>query len=360
VKHQPRVSSTFETWDEILKNDEELTDARERLGRALRRLEVIDPQSPHWLRDTKHAEVNDIVITPHVEYLRNKTAMDSEEHAWVPAPGGPVLTKLRRSVVLEKFQGGLKLGAFTTFSKTPMHMKRKQKVFDEVQNKEIISLNTYVHIVSADHTGESGNYPECLTKGAPVYYRAAPGCGPGKVKDSFMDPHIPYLMTNETPFKNVGSLADEQDEERLDAAVEKAAKRTKDARAMASAAKRERERKAKARIERFRPRGREEQHSSFNSDTYDGSSASPHKQPPQKRLRRNSHGYIDADAPDPEWLLDPDGDPLPYDTVTRDGESSKSKIPDTALGRFNINTKANSKSAMSYAGLDTPQGIPKY
>jgi hypothetical protein len=113
------------------------------------------------------------------------------EHSWVPAPGGYLLIKYRRAVVLEKYQGSLKLGTFTTFSKTRMEDKRKQMVFDEVQKKTVPSLSHYVHIVAVDHPDKSKDYPECFMGGVPVRYRAAPKCRAGLIKDSFMNPYEP-------------------------------------------------------------------------------------------------------------------------------------------------------------------------
>jgi len=329
----------------------------------------MQPDDSRYKYDTIGAEVFDVIIFPHMEFCRDKKVIVDEKHNWLPAPGGHLLVKYRRAVVFERFQGGLKVGTFTTFSNTPMEDKRKQKVFDEVQNEMVLSLGYYVHIVAVDNPDESQKYPECSMKGLPVRYRAAPGCHAGKVKDSFMNPYTPCIMTNGTPFRIVGEVEHRESTERLKTAVQATFVRTLSNMTSAMEAKDDQGRKEKARIEAWQATELErfhakQQDSAFKAEFYDDNSASPLSvpQPPLKRLKPNSAGYIDNDAPDVDSQMDPEDYTPSNDTNTADTKSSKSKLPHTAFRGLNVNTNTNAdgRSTMSYKGVGTPKSIPKF
>jgi len=240
---QSRASPTFETPDDEtlnetmtdkLKNSVDFNSARDLLEQEMHRLDHIHPQDPRFHHDTSAAEINDIIIFLHADFCTNQDLLVDEDHSWLPAPGGYVQTKYRRAVVLDECSGSLKLGMLSTFLNMSMDEVRKQTVFDEVHNKEVLVLSDYVHIVAADHRGKSEYYPECFMDGVPVHYRDAPGCPPSSAKDSFMNPYTAYHMVNETPFMIVGHVTDLESVETLNMAVEATTVRTLKARAIAS------------------------------------------------------------------------------------------------------------------------------
>ena len=208
---EPEVSYDPQTLEETLKNSEVFKDVRQCLHDELDRLGLIHPQDQHIHYDTKNAGMYDIIIFPHMGFCRDQRLIDDIDHSWVPVPGGYLLMKYRRAVVYQKcdaVDGDLKVGLFFTFSETSMDMMRKQGVFDEVLNKNVPSLSYYVHIVEEGHSNNSQSFPECLSGGVPVRYRAAPGCQAGSTEDSFIDVYAPYMMSSGTPFSIVGRLAD--------------------------------------------------------------------------------------------------------------------------------------------------------
>ncbi|GAB7329076.1 hypothetical protein MBLNU13_g00913t1 [Cladosporium sp. NU13] len=360
---QPGVPYTLDSLKDKLKDNRAFNDLRRSLERELDRLGLIQPVGLHYNYDTNNATIFDIIIFPHIEFCRDENMIVDDEHNWLPAPGGYLLIKYRRAVVIDKYQGGLKLGTFTTFSNTPMEDKRKQRVFDEVKNETILSLSHYVHIVAVDNLDESHNYPECSLKGVPVRYRAAPKCRAGSVKDSFMNPHTPHIMTNGTPFLVVGHVECQESAARLKTAVEATFARTTSAMASALEAMSEQGRKKKdmmeasqgARPRNFHAKDRGQQDPAIKAFKYDGNSASPHMPPPPKKLKPDqTKPNIDLDAPSPPKLMIPDGYTLP------DGMSSNSRIPNTALHGLNFLSNADGRSSMSYDGLGTPRGIFKF
>jgi hypothetical protein len=364
------VSYTFETLDDKLKDSEVFNNLRQLLEHELDRLGLINPRDLRYRTSNRYAKISNIIILPHVEFCRNKYFVD-QEHSWLPAPGGYLLIKYRRSVVLRKIPGNLKLETFTTFSKTGLDEKRKQTVFDEVQNQMVPILSQFVHIVAVENTGKSKDCPECFMGGLSVCYRAAANCRPSQFKDSFMNPNTPYFMSDGTPFMVVGHVEDSVSSARLDHALDATSVQTRSARTSATEAMRREEIRIDtsraAQLEHSHDNYQEQQASAFNEDMYDGNSAPSPMPPPSPPKRRradsSSHGgyYFDQDAPEPRKLITRR---QPVRTTaangSRHGSRCGSQPPNTAIGGLDVNSNANGRSAPPYGDQYPPRSSHRY
>lgn len=364
------VSYTFETLDDKLKNSEVFDNLRQLLEHELNRLGLINPRDSRSRTNNRYVKINNIIILPHVEFCRNKRFVE-EEHSWLPAPGGYLLIKYRRAVVLRKIPGYLKLGTFTTFSKTGVDEKRNQTVFDEDQNQMVPLLSQYVHIVAVDNTGKSKDCPECFMGGVPVCYRAAANCRPSKFKDSFMNLKAPYFMSDGTPFTVVGHVEDSRSSARLDHALDAISVQTRSARTSATEEMRREEERIEtsraAQLEHSHGNNQEQQASAFNEAMYDDHSAPSSMPPPPPPKRRKADSpshrgyYFDQDAPEPRKLITRK-QPVPTSAAngSRHGSRRGSQPPNTAFGGLNVNSNARGRSGPPYGDQYRPRGSLRY
>lgn len=348
----------MESLKDKLENNDVYNEVRQKLYDELYRVNAIYPDGQYYHYDTKHVDVNNVITFPHIEYCRDDGLPRSQDPQCLPIPGGYLLVKWRRAVVFEKYKSDLKVRIFTTFSRTPMESKRQRKVFDEVKGTEVLELSDYVHIVARDHHGTSQDYPACFSNGLPVFYRCKPGCQPGDVKDSFMNPNAEYVVSSGTPLLIVGEIEDSVSVRTLDLAWEAVVERTRVARSRAlkklhaaehneaerDEAQRAKRQAAEAEVAEFRrPR--------FTEDLYDDAGM----QPSTKKLKRE----VDLDAPEPPKNCLPNGWPSMPNNLAVNGTQPDAQPPFTALDGLNFDIVPAGKSANPHADQKSPKALRK-
>lgn len=186
-----------------------LITARNHLEEEMRRAGLIYPNGKSWLYDTERVKINDVIFFAHVEFCKDNNVLVDQEHNWLPVTGGFLLFKWRWAVVIEVYRANLKLRILTTFSRTSMSAKRRQRIYDEITGKWESALRDYVHVVAVDNTSESVDQPGCFENDMRVRWEASYDILPSSKKDSFMNLNAEYLMLDGTPLQIRGWIVTE-------------------------------------------------------------------------------------------------------------------------------------------------------
>lgn len=198
----------------------------------MRRAGLIYPNGKSWLYDTERVKINDVIFFAHVEFCKDNNVLVDQEHNWLPVTGGFLLFKWRWAVVIEVYRANLKLRILTTFSRTSMSAKRRQRIYDEITGKWESALRDYVHVVAVDNTSESVDQPGCFENDMRVRWEASYDILPSSKKDSFMNLNAEYLMLDGTPLQIRGWIVTE-DIVKVDFALGAVKKRSTTARGLA-------------------------------------------------------------------------------------------------------------------------------